>query len=218
MPAPRGQLVEQAVRDLGGLHPGALLEGPRVAGDLDVALARGVDVAAAIAARPAPTQPYRCQMIVLDDAVVAYDAPETTTCNRANSGNSPHRHFSVVQVEMDEWNRITNCAVTPGLHAKEIKDLLLEMSAKGISIYCDDKTDARVTEHSTKAKIIVHQMGLQQSNIWVDLTEDTGKQLKYIGHWPAGQAGYEEARRAALTAATKYNVPVDDKLEAKAMG
>lgn len=184
----------------------------RIVGGNDLMVAKTVEA-------PIPAFKTRRYALVMDEAALSVNPVDLSTCDRAPSENSPHRHFTVIQFEVSEnTGGIMKAAATPGQHAKEAQELCVEFAGQGVFSYLDTMLDTRVSDITNKMLTLrLEAEQGQAARIYVDVRNDDGKLVKQLGKFDNSQNGYKAARAFLLEAVAEYNMPSIDWVEDRAL-
>lgn len=164
--------------------------------------------------QPKVTDPKsRRYMMVFDEAICTIDGIETTICERAGNDNQPHRHFCVIQQELDEYGNFLDCAITSGLHRKEVLDLTKELAEAGVTAWLPTSMEIRVDDNKDNRHLsLVREKETGNSaspRFYLDLHSSKGM-MENLGSWPDTPQAYKDAHSFMLEAAAAYNLPYND--------
>ena len=153
----------------------------------------------------------RRYLIVYDESLCGTDAPQLATCTRAGAENSPHKHFTAWQIEVDDDGNIVKTAVTPSFHKKEVLEIVRKAAEEGVTTQLPDELETLI--NNTKNAFITlarerdNNLGIKY---FVDVRDKDIKYLKMLGTFDATEAGYKLAHAFMLQAASNTQLPYRD--------
>lgn len=155
--------------------------------------------------------------IVLDEALCSHDSVDLSVCDRAPSTNSPHRHYVVIQLEVEN-GAIKNAVANPGLHQKEIVEITKQFAKAGVLSYLPENVDARVRNDGEAKRVTLTRetVGANNSDVchfFVDLRNEKGHTVRLLQEEEDTPDAYQKCRATLLAKATEFNLPFKDLVE-----
>ena len=160
-------------------------------------------------------------LLVFDEMLCSGAAQELRTCTRAGAENSPHRHFTAMQVELDQFGIIKSAGVLPDLHSKEVIALYKEAGKQGVYAWAPQDIQERVSGKDAVYNITLKKEYAKNTppKFYVDLRLGTSTTnfIRALASFPDTNEGYKEARRAMLMHAARENIMYLDQEEANVL-
>lgn len=161
--------------------------------------------------------------MVYDEAVTSIVSEPTSTCTRLPNEHNKHRHFCIIQIEIDEDGLMFDMGVTKGLHSAEVREVMKELTAQGVQFHLAGGIDKRI-EDAKQAKILmlrrqaIGDAGNEVPWYWVDVCDSSSKSLIMgLGQYDDTPQGYTRALRHIQAKAGDLNLPFVDTIASQVL-
>lgn len=152
--------------------------------------------------------------VVYDEAVAASTASEMAKCDRivGGNGNNPHRHYTILQMEVGADGNIKDAAVSNGIHTGEVIEMVQKFSAQDVQFYLPKNLEARIqSTQSAKVVTLKRELSGGVPSYFVDICGAKDKKMiRALEQFDDSPEGYQMARRALSRVSGELNLPMVD--------